>query len=159
MHPPLPSGCRRPVIEVSAGLVFRNRQLLIAQRPPGSHLAGTWEFPGGKREREESWEDCLRRELREELDFDAAIVRFYEEVVHDYEEHRVCIRFFLATVQSGEPRPVGCAALDWVTAEGLGGFEFPPADAALLQRLRQDRQLWMDFDQEQAKYLAKLPSQ
>ncbi len=132
------------VIEVSAGLIFRDRRLLIAQRPPGSHLAGTWEFPGGKRERGESWEDCLRRELREELDFDANVVRFYQEVVHDYEERRVCLRFFLVRVQSGEPRPVGCAALNWVTAAGLAGFKFPPADAVLLHRLQQDRQLWAD---------------
>jgi hypothetical protein len=52
-------------LDVSAALLFRNGQLLIAQRPPGGHLAGLWEFPGGKREPGETWEDCLRRELVE----------------------------------------------------------------------------------------------
>ena len=54
----LPSG--GPPLEVAAGLVFRDGKLLITQRPPGSHLGGLWEFPGGKREAGESFEQCLR---------------------------------------------------------------------------------------------------
>ena len=57
----------RRSIEVSAGLIFRAGQLLITQRPAGGHLAGLWEFPGGKREPGETFEACLRRELQEEL--------------------------------------------------------------------------------------------
>ncbi len=54
-------------IEVAAGLVFRDGKLLIARRPRQSHLGGMWEFPGGKREEGESFEECLHRELAEEL--------------------------------------------------------------------------------------------
>jgi mutator protein MutT len=53
-------------IEVAAGLIFRGGKLLITQRPAGGHLPGLWEFPGGKREPDESIEDCLHRELKEE---------------------------------------------------------------------------------------------
>jgi mutator protein MutT len=60
-------------VEVSAGLVFRNGKLLITQRYPNAHLGGLWEFPGGKRECDESFEACLARELREELGIEAAV--------------------------------------------------------------------------------------
>ena len=54
-------------IEVAAALIFDSDRLLIAQRPPGVHLEGLWEFPGGKREPGETYEACLLREIREEL--------------------------------------------------------------------------------------------
>jgi mutator protein MutT len=71
------------VIEISAGLVFRDGRLLITQRPDGGHLAGLWEFPGGKREPGESFEDCLRRELREELGLDIEAVEWIESITHE----------------------------------------------------------------------------
>jgi len=130
------------VIDVSAALVFRGGRLLIAQRPEGGHLAGMWEFPGGKREPGETWEECLRRELREELDVDVEVGRLFEEVTHAYPTKTVRLRFFLCRLPTGEPRPVGCAAVAWVSPEALGRYEFPPADAGLLQRLASEPSLW-----------------
>ncbi len=124
-----------PAIEVSAGLVFRDGRLLITQRPAGSHLAGLWEFPGGKRELGETWEACLERELAEELGVRVAVGRLFEEVVHDYPGKRVHLRFFVCRLVAGEPAPIGCAAVAWVTAGELGRHEFPPADANLLTAL------------------------
>lgn len=124
-----------PALEVSAALIFRNGRLLITQRPAGGHLAGLWEFPGGKREPDETWEDCLRREIREELACEIEVGEIFEEVRHDYPEKSVHLRFFTGRLLSGEPQPVGCAALAWVMRGELGRFEFPPADAALLERL------------------------
>lgn len=124
-----------PTIEVSAGLVFRDGQLLITQRPAGSHLAGLWEFPGGKREPGETWEACLERELVEELGVRVTVGRLFDEVVHDYPGKRVHLRFFVCRVLEGEPVPLGCAALRWVTAPALASHEFPPADANLLAAL------------------------
>ena len=66
-------------IDVAAGLVFHRQKLLITQRPEGSHLAGLWEFPGGKREPGESFEECLIRELREELGIEVALGQAFEE--------------------------------------------------------------------------------
>ena len=74
----------RRSIEVSAGLVFRSGQLLITQRPAGGHLAGLWEFPGGKRELGESFEECLRRELQEELGVDACVHEELECITQDW---------------------------------------------------------------------------
>lgn len=129
-------------IEVSAGLVFRDGQLLITQRPEGTHLAGCWEFPGGKRESGESWEDCLVRELREELGVDVEVGALFQEIRHEYPAKRVHLRFFACRLKTGEPQPVGCAAVAWVTREGLGGRAFPEADAALLENLKADVAVW-----------------
>ncbi len=120
------------VIDVAAGLIFRNGKLLITQRKAGSHLAGLWEFPGGKREPGESWDDCLRRELREELAVDVAVGRLFNEVTHSYPEKTVHLRFYVCSLITGEPEPIDCAALAWVTAVELKQYQFPAADATLL---------------------------
>ena len=72
------------VIEVSAGLVFRSCKLLITQRHAGAHLGGLWEFPGGKREKGETFEQCLSRELREELGVEVVVGRLFDTVTHAY---------------------------------------------------------------------------
>lgn len=137
-HPP------PPVIEVSAALLFRAGRLLIAQRPPGGHLAGLWEFPGGKREPGESWEACLRRELREELGIDTEVGPLYADLTHTYPTRTVHLRFYLCRLSAGEPRPIQCAAVAWIGRDQLEAHEFPPADAELLDRLRADEALWVD---------------
>jgi len=125
-------------VEVSAGLVFRDGQLLITQRPAGGHLAGLWEFPGGKREPGESFEECLRRELREELGVDVRVHEELERITHNYPEKSVHLRFFRCTLGDAtvEPRALGCQAVAWVTRATLADFEFPAADARLLAWLR-----------------------
>jgi 8-oxo-dGTP diphosphatase len=131
-----------PTIEVSAGLVFRNRQLLITQRRPGDHLGGLWEFPGGKRERNETFEECLRRELREELGIDVAVGKLFDAIIFDYADKSVDLRFYRCLWQAGEPRPLGCHALAWVTASQLSDYVFPPADERLLKKLKSADDLW-----------------
>lgn len=131
-----------PWIEVAAGLVFRERRLLITQRPPGSHLAGLWEFPGGKRESDETWESCLVRELREELGVGVAVGALFEEVRHIYPAKSVHLRFYRCRLSSGEPHPIECAALAWVTRDQLGEYGFPEADSRLLERLGQEATVW-----------------
>lgn len=130
------------VIDVAAGLVFRAGRLLITQRPPGTHLAGLWEFPGGKLQAGESWEGALVRELREEIDFEVIPGRLYEEVVHAYPEKTVRLRFYRCRAGAGEPRAVECAALAWISKEELSAYAFPAADARLLERLTEDDAVW-----------------
>lgn len=127
---------------MAAGLIFHDGRLLITQRPPGSHLAGLWEFPGGKRDPDESWESCLHRELHEELGVRVAVEELYEEIDFDYPGKRVKLRFYLARLIEGEPKPLECAALRWIGPEGLDTHSFPDADALLLQRIRADPACW-----------------
>lgn len=128
-----------PTIDVSAGLVFRDGKLLITQRHANAHLGGLWEFPGGKREPGETFEECLVRELREELGIEVIVGELIETVEHEYPEKRVLLKFFRCTWQANEPQALGCPAFAWVTREQLAAYEFPAADAHLLERLRQDK--------------------
>ena len=129
-------------VEVAAGLVFRKGKLLITKRQKGSHLAGLWEFPGGKRESGETVEECLRRELREELGIQVAVGQALETVTHRYPEKTVQITFFTCRLTKGEPSAIECADLVWSKRESLAKFDFPPADQQLISRLVDEPSLW-----------------
>ena len=122
-------------IEVSAALIFRAGKLLVTQRHAHSHLGGLWEFPGGKREPGETFEQCLVREIREELGVDIAVGELFEEVAHTYPEKSVHLKFFICKLLAGEPQPLDCAAVKWAGRAELANFQFPAADARLLARL------------------------
>jgi 8-oxo-dGTP diphosphatase len=126
------------LIDVAAGLVFRRGQLLITQRNPDSHLGGFWEFPGGKREPGETYEQCLVRELREELGIEVSVGSLIESITHAYPEKTVRLNFYRCSLGLDEPKPLGCADLRWVRRDQLGEFQFPPADEQLLERLKAD---------------------
>ena len=130
------------IIEVAAGLVFRAGQLLITRRPAEAHLGGLWEFPGGKREPGESFEQCLRRELLEELGIEVTVGELLEDLTHAYPQKTVRLNFFRCLLIRGEPQPLGCADFMWVSLEQLSEYTFPPADARLLSRLQNDTALW-----------------
>lgn len=132
-----------PVIEVAAGLVFQNNTLLITQRQPGSHLEGLWEFPGGKREPGESLQECLARELREELGIGVQVAELLETITHAYPGKVVRLNFYPCRWLSGELQALGCAAFRWIRREELDTYEFPAADARLLSRLKQEPRLWL----------------
>jgi mutator protein MutT len=129
-------------IEVAAGLVFRCGQLLITQRHADAHLGGLWEFPGGKREQGETFEDCLVRELREELGIEVSVGELIESVTQDYPGKTVRLQFFKCAWKANEPQPIGCVDLRWITAADLKSYEFPAADASLLEKLRTRPELW-----------------
>jgi mutator protein MutT len=131
-----------PVIDVAAGLIFRDGRLLITQRPADAHLGGLWEFPGGKREPNESFEQCLLRELREELGIEVAVGELVESLTHSYPEKTVHLKFFRCVWRKGEPQALGCLAFKWISARELPQHNFPAADARLLNRLQRDPALW-----------------
>lgn len=131
-----------PFIDVSAGLVFRAGKLLITQRHAGAHLGGLWEFPGGKREAGETFESCLVRELREELGIEVTVGELVVTVEHEYPEKRVRLKFFRCEWRANEPLALGCPAFAWITREELAAYEFPAADARLLERLRAEDSWW-----------------
>ncbi len=129
-------------VEVSAGLVFRSGKLLITQRHAHAHVGGLWEFPGGKREPGESFEQCLVRELQEELGVTVQVAESFETVTHAYPERTVMLKFFLCTLPAGEPEAIDCAAVKWVNRDELLKHEFPAADAGLLEKITSSPQLW-----------------
>jgi mutator protein MutT len=130
-------------VEVAAGLVFRDGQLLITQRHADAHLGGLWEFPGGKRELQESFEQCLARELREELGIDVLVGELVESLTHAYPDKTVHLRFYRCQWLRHEPQTLGCTDFKWVRAGELKSYDFPAADARLLEKLTLTSEYWV----------------
>ncbi|MGH7988995.1 MAG: (deoxy)nucleoside triphosphate pyrophosphohydrolase, partial [Limisphaerales bacterium] len=105
-------------------------------RHTNAHLGGLWEFPGGKREANETFEKCLAREIQEELGIEISVGELFAEIFHDYSEKSVHLKFFVCEWISGEPQPLGCAAFKWIGKTEFNNFEFPAADAQLPEKLR-----------------------
>ena len=129
-------------VKVAAGLVFKNDELLISKRPESVHLGGLWEFPGGKLEIGETYEDCVIREIYEELGIEVKVDYIFEEVLHQYGEITVFIKFFICNLQRGEPKKIQCSDFVWVKRNDLGLYDFPSADIKIINRLRNDNSLW-----------------
>lgn len=130
-------------IDVAAALLFRDGKLLITQRHADAHLGGLWEFPGGKREASETFEECLARELREELGVEVKVGALVQSLTHAYPDKTVHLRFFRCEWLANEPQPLGCPAFRWVCAAELSNYDFPAADAQLLGLLQGDQSLWL----------------
>jgi 8-oxo-dGTP diphosphatase len=125
---------------VAAAILVERGRVLLTQRKAGTHLAGSWEFPGGKVEAGEDPRAALRRELREEVGIEAKVGEIVEVTFHRYEEARkaVLLLFFEATREPGSPEPhvIDVAALRWATRGDLRAEDFPPADVAVLEKVR-----------------------
>lgn len=128
---------RAPVL-VSAAVIIEGDRVLLSQRKRGTHLELAWEFPGGKVEPGEDPRVALARELEEELGIQCDVGAPVEVTFHAYPEKDVLLLFFEATRRPGsaDPRALDVAAVRWAAASELRDEEFPPADVAILQRIR-----------------------
>jgi mutator protein MutT len=122
-------------IEIAIGLIWRDGQLLIARRPEGVHLAGLWEFPGGKIRPKEDAEAAVIREAAEELAVRIAVDGEREILAFTYPERRVRLHVLECRWIEGEPRALGCAEWRWVAPGDLAHYSFPPANAPLIVTL------------------------
>ena len=126
-----------PSLAVAVG-VLRDAQgrVLLARRPPGGHLAGCWEFPGGKVEPGEGIEGALRRELHEELGIEPLAFRPLIDVPHTYDDRRVVLHTHLVSRWRGEPRGREGQPLRWCRPEELTELNLPPADRPIVTALQ-----------------------
>jgi len=125
-----------PVVEVAAAVIARNGRYLVTQRGAAQHLGGMWEFPGGKRQPGERLEECLRRELDEELGVEAQVGELLAVVPWSYPERRVVLHFLRCDIGRRTVRPREGQPIRWVTLSDLASLPMPPADAEILERLR-----------------------
>ncbi len=125
-------------ILVAAAVIERDGRYLITRRQPGVHLAGHWEFPGGKCEPDETLVACLSRELREELDVGVTVGDLLLTTTHDYPERRVELHFVRCGLE-GEPAPQLGQEMRWTPREELKTLEFPAADAELIRILTEPK--------------------
>jgi mutator protein MutT len=121
-------------IVVVAAVIEREGRFLVARRLNGTHLAGYWEFPGGKVHPGETHEAALQREMAEELDTGISNARKIFHTAHAYPEKIVELHFYRAEL-TGEPQPVLGQELRWITRDDFGALQFPPADAELIEGL------------------------
>ncbi len=119
---------------VVAAVVEEDGAFLVTRRPRGAHLAGYWEFPGGKRERSETDAQGLRREMREELATDVGVGEEILRTTHAYPDRIVELRFYRCAL-AGPPRPMLGQQMRWVPRLELPALRFPPADGELIRRL------------------------
>ncbi|HEV7716215.1 MAG TPA: 8-oxo-dGTP diphosphatase MutT [Steroidobacteraceae bacterium] len=126
-----------PVVRVVAAALYDARgQVLIAERPPGKHMAGRWEFPGGKIEPAESEADALKRELREELGVEVTTAHPLLVLRHDYGDRRVEISMWIVERYAGEPRGLDGQRLKWVQPAGLLDEDVLEADRPFIEALQ-----------------------
>jgi A/G-specific adenine glycosylase len=125
---------RRPVPHYHGAIgVIRHRgRILIDRRKPEGLLGGLWEFPGGKREKGETLEECLHREAREELGIEVGDLRPLTVIRHAYSHFRVTLHVFECRLRSGRPRPIACAECRWVRPVDLAAYAFPTANRKII---------------------------
>jgi mutator protein MutT len=123
------------MIEVAAAVICEDDRYLITLRHADSHCGALWEFPGGKRHPKESLEECLVREIREELGLEIAVEELLEKIAHSYPKRAVLIYFFRCRRIAGEPQALECSEFRWVLPQHLNEYSFPEADARLIARI------------------------
>lgn len=129
----------RPHKVVGAGVIVKqDGRILIAQRKDTSMLGGLWEFPGGTREPDETLEDCIARELREELGIETVIGPELIVVHHEYSHFTIELHAHWGRIRRGRPRPIHCADVRWVRLNELREYPFSAADLQIVSRLERD---------------------
>ena len=122
--------------EVSAGLVMYDGKLLIAQRKKGKSLEYKWEFPGGKREAGESLEECLQRELQEELHLDVKVGNFFMESRYEYPDFSISLNAFWCQAQTDKIDYMDShEQIKWINPLNIEEYDFAPADKPILEKL------------------------
>ncbi|WP_245295237.1 8-oxo-dGTP diphosphatase MutT [Manganibacter manganicus] len=134
MDVPVENRGKRLLLVVACALVDRDGRVLISQRPEGKQLAGLWEFPGGKVEPGETPEECLVRELREEIGVEtrAACLAPLTFASHDYDDFHLLMPLYVCRRFEGIAHPREGQTLKWVRPRDMRAYPMPPADAPLI---------------------------
>ncbi|AFZ54398.1 8-oxo-dGTP diphosphatase MutT [Cyanobacterium aponinum UTEX 3222] len=119
-------------------IINDKKEILIDRRLPTGVMANLWEFPGGKIERGETPEDCIIREIKEELGVVVRCDRIFAEITHDYEQFTVTLYVYLCHICQGKPQPLECAEILWVKPHELSQFEFPSANQEIISKLQKE---------------------
>ena len=130
----------KPTKIVTAAVIERGGKFLITQRlPHAAHMAGAWEFPGGKLEADEDPRDCIAREVMEEVGARADVLDVADVAFYRYEQFNALLLFYRCRLVEGEPYPRDCAAVRWIFPDEFPKYEFPPADVAVIEKIRGER--------------------
>lgn len=125
----------RSAYTVVLAFIARDGRVLLSRRPAGAHLAGLWEFPGGKVEAGETFAAALRREAREELGVELAVGEELAATRYAYPDRTVALHLFCCRITRGAAEARQAAEIRWAPLDALASYAMPPANAALLAAL------------------------
>jgi mutator protein MutT len=131
-------------LAVAAALITKGGRILVAQREEGDEWGRYWEFPGGTLEEDEGPQDCIKRELREELGIEVEAKEICEAVFKRYKGFNILLLAYHCTITEGTPSAIRCREVKWVEKDELKGLPMPPADEEMRANIFQ-RGLW-DLD-------------
>ncbi len=144
---PMPYALNKPMPETSPHIPHKligvaviwntQGQVLIDRRRPEGQMGGLWEFPGGKIELGETVEECIKREIQEELGIEIEVGKHLVTIEHRYTHLQVTLTVHHCRHLSGEPQPIECDEIRWVTLDEIDGFTFPKANEQVIATLRQ----------------------
>lgn len=150
-----------PLVDVTAAVIGGpDGRILVCSRPAGTHMAGKWEFPGGKIEPGETAEACVRREIREELGMEIAVGPVFTVMEHDYGVKYVRVTFFLA-VSDDAPSAKDRQGFRWVAPDDMGSVDFLDADRPVSEEIRKKSKkisdIYNKMRQESVNWVSKQP--
>lgn len=125
------------MIEVTAAIIEKDGKIMLARRQEGQHMAGYWEFPGGKIEQGEQAETCLIRELREELSIEVKIEAFVSDTEYQYPEKHVRLICYRVSIIKGQPLLNAHDKIVWVRPQEVLHYNLAPADIPIIQNYLQ----------------------
>ena len=112
-------------------------KILIDRRKADGEMGGLWEFPGGKIESGETIEECIKREIKEELSIEISVGDRLTTIIHDYQSFKVTLYVHLCQYISGDPQPIECEEIHWVDTSIMDRYQFPQANAQIISLLQQ----------------------
>lgn len=121
--------------EVTAAIIHDGVNILICQRAADDECGMLWEFPGGKKETGETLEECIVREIKEELELDIRVIDVFTKSIYRYNGNEIFFTVYDAEIADGVLRVNVHNAVEWVTIEKLTGYEFMPADMEFVEKL------------------------
>lgn len=125
------------IIPVTCAIIFFEGKVLATQRSEKMDLPGKWEFPGGKMEPHESPEECLKREIKEELSLEIEIVESLRPVLHHYSDKSIRLIPFAARWKAGQIHLAEHSQLDWIEKKDLFFLDWAPADLPIVHELQE----------------------
>ena len=126
------------MISVTAAIIKKNGLILVARRKSGSHLAGYWEFPGGKIEANETNEQCLARELWEEFGIRCVVGDFFAESIYDYDTKVIRLLSYRVRHLSGTFQCREHDQIEWLPVKELASLKWAPADLPIVEKLQEE---------------------
>lgn len=123
------------VVEVAVGVIMRDQEVFLTRRAAQAHQGGKWEFPGGKREPEESMIQALSRELKEEVGIEVQQASPLLQIQHDYGDKKVLLDVFTVSQFNNEPESREGLEYRWVPIQHLPEVDFPEANGVIVEKL------------------------